>query len=242
MAVDADGVPVNGLEAGDLVGAVGEADFAVDGDVVVIPEQNELVELQVAGKRDGFVADAFHEAAVTAQDIGEVALQVGAEFLFKLALGNRHADGVGDALAERAGCGFDAGRVAIFGVAGGLGTELTETLDLVDRHVLVARQIKQRVKKHRAMTCRQHEAVAIRPERRLGIEFQVTGEENGGDISGAHRQTGMAGIGLLHCIHGKKSDRICHPVVFVARNHGFSVCFRVKGDSFTQLSKKRVDP
>ncbi|MNZ77246.1 hypothetical protein D3C78_957760 [compost metagenome] len=192
MAIDADGVPVNGLEAGDLVGAVGEANFTVDGDVVVVPEQNELVELQVAGKRDGFVADAFHEAAVAAKHIGKVALQVGAEFLFQLAFGNSHADGVGDALAERAGGRFDAGRMAIFGMAGGLGAELTETLDLVDRHVLVARQIEQRVKQHRTMACRQHEAVAVSPERRLGIEFQVTGEKNGGDISGAHRQTGVA--------------------------------------------------
>ncbi len=120
MAVDTDGVPVNRLETGNLVGAVGEANFAVDGDVVVIPEENELVKLQMAGKRDGFVADAFHEAAVAAQYISEVALQVGAELLFQLAFGDCHAHGVGDALAERTGGRFDAGGVAIFRMASGL--------------------------------------------------------------------------------------------------------------------------
>ena len=44
------------------------------------------------------------------------------------ALGERHADGGGDALAERAGGRLDPRRMAVFGMAGGHGAELAEVL------------------------------------------------------------------------------------------------------------------
>ena len=43
VAINADGVPVAGFEACVLVGGVGDADIAIDGDVVVVPQQNKLV-------------------------------------------------------------------------------------------------------------------------------------------------------------------------------------------------------
>ena len=122
VAVDGNRVPARGLETHVLVGRIRDRDRAVDRDVVVVPEDDQLVELQVAGKRDGFLADAFHEAAVADDRIGVVILQVGTEFVSQLAFGNRHADGIGNALAERAGGGLDAGGMAIFRVAGGLGS------------------------------------------------------------------------------------------------------------------------
>ena len=167
---------MNGLEAGNLVGRIRQRDSAVDGDVVVVPEQHQLVELEVTGERDGLMADAFHQAAVAAEHIGEVVLQIAAELFFQLALGNRHADGIGNTLAERAGGGFDAGGMAVFRMAGRLGAELAELLDVLDGHILVARQIEQRVEQHRAVAGRQDETIAVCPERRLRIEFQVTGE------------------------------------------------------------------
>jgi hypothetical protein len=80
-----------------------------------------------------------------------------------LALGDGEADRIGDALAERAGGRLDAGGEVVFGVAGGLGAELAELLDLVDRHVLVAEEIERGIEQHRAVAGRQDEAVAIRP-------------------------------------------------------------------------------
>ena len=79
MAVDQAGVPAGRLEAGDLVGGVGQRHGAVDGDVVVVPEDDQLVELEVAGERDRFLADAFHQAAVAGQHIGVVVDEVVAE-------------------------------------------------------------------------------------------------------------------------------------------------------------------
>ena len=60
------------------------------------------------------------------------------------------------------------------------------------------------------MAGRQHEAVAVGPIRVRGIEFQEAGEQHGGDIGHAHGHAGMAGIGLLHGIHGERADGIGH--------------------------------
>ncbi len=60
-------VPAGRLEARDLVGGIGQRHRAVDRDVVVVPEDDQLVELQMAGKRDRLLADAFHQAAVAGQ-------------------------------------------------------------------------------------------------------------------------------------------------------------------------------
>ena len=50
----------------------------------------------------------FHQAAVAHEDVGVVVDQIVAELGVQDALGERHADRVGDALAERAGGGLDA--------------------------------------------------------------------------------------------------------------------------------------
>jgi hypothetical protein len=79
------------------------------------------------------VADAFHQAAVAQEHIGEVvddgvagAVELGGQQL----LGQRHAHRVGQALAQRAGGGFHAGRDAHLGVARGLAVQLAEVLQL----------------------------------------------------------------------------------------------------------------
>jgi hypothetical protein len=110
-------------------------------------------------------ADAFHQAAVAGEHVGLVVDQPVAEARCQVALGNRHADGVGDALTQRTGGGFDAGGVAVFRVTCGARTDLAEVLQLLDGHVLVAEQVQQRVKQHGAVTGRQDEPVAVRPVR-----------------------------------------------------------------------------
>src|SRR3546814_2317820 len=101
-------------------------DAAVDRDRVVVEEDDQLAETQVAGQRDRLVADAFHEAAVADDAIGVVIDQIVAEAGVQQTLGERHADGVGEALAERAGGGLDAGGVAVFRVPGRAAAELAE--------------------------------------------------------------------------------------------------------------------
>ena len=114
VAVDVgDHVPAVGLEA--LRRVVGEPalDLAVDRDAVVVVEADQLAEPQRAGERARLVRDAFHQAAVAEEHVGVVVDDVVAgpvELRGEQLLGERHADRVGEALAERAGGGFDARR------------------------------------------------------------------------------------------------------------------------------------
>ena len=73
-----------------------------------------LLSLQVAGERDRLLADAFHQIAVGGEHIGVVIDELVAELRGQMPLGDRHADRVGEALAERAGGGLDARRVTEF--------------------------------------------------------------------------------------------------------------------------------
>ena len=115
------------------------------------------------GEVDGFVADAFHQAAVAGDHVGVVVHQRVAEAGVHQPLGERHADGIGQSLAERPGRRLDPRRMAVFGMTGGLRPELAEAHQLIERHVLVAGQVQERVEQHRAVAGGQHEAVAVRP-------------------------------------------------------------------------------
>ena len=210
-----------GLEALHLIDRVGKRQRAVDRDAVVVEQHDQPVELQVAGERDRFLADAFHQVAVGGEHIGVVIDDV-AELGGEMPLGDRHADRVGEALAERAGGGLDAGRDEIFRMARRQRAELAEALDLVERHRLVAGQIQQRIEQHRAVAGREHEAVAVGPVRIGGIELQELGEQHGRDVGHAHRHAGMAGFRLLHRVHGERADGVRHAVMLgAAERSGF---------------------
>ena len=133
--------------------------------------------------------DAFHQAAVAHEHVGEViddveavAVEARREHLF----GERHADRIGETLAERTGRRLDAGRFARFGMSRGLRMQLAEMLDLVDRQV-VAGQMQQRVLQHRAVAVRQHEAIAVGPLRILRVVAEEIVPEHFGDVGHAHR-------------------------------------------------------
>ena len=166
LAVDQLGGPAGGLEALHLVDRIGDRGRAVDRDAVVVIQHDQLVELPVPGHRDRFLRHAFHQVAVGGEHVGVMVDDLLAELGGQHLLRQRHADRGGDALAERAGGGLDALGVEILGVARRQRSELAEMLDLVERHVLVAGEIQQRIEQHRAVAGREHEAVAVRPVRR----------------------------------------------------------------------------
>ena len=89
------------------------------------------------GERRGLVRDAFHQVAVAALRPDVVVEQLEARLVVaggEPALGDRHADAVAATLAERAGRGFDAGRVAVLGMARRAAAPLAEVLDVFERH------------------------------------------------------------------------------------------------------------
>uniref|UniRef100_A0A0N5A0Q4 Transcriptional regulator n=1 Tax=Parastrongyloides trichosuri TaxID=131310 RepID=A0A0N5A0Q4_PARTI len=103
VAVDGLDRPARGLEAGQLVGRVRQRQLAVDGDLIVVPQDAQLVQLQAAGQRNRFLRHAFHQAAVAGDDPGAVVDQILAEARGQMPLRQGEADGVGQTLAQRAG-------------------------------------------------------------------------------------------------------------------------------------------
>ena len=210
VAIDAASVPAGRLEALNLVDRGREARCAVDGDRVVIEQHDQLAQLEVARKVDGFVADAFHEAAIAHERISIVIGNRVAETRVHEALGDCHADSGRDALAERTGRRLDPWSVIVLRMPGGDAAKLPEVLQLLDRHLRIAGEIEQRVEQHGAVAGRKHEAVAVGPVRRARVELQKLREEHGRDIGHAHGHAGMPGVRGLHGIHGQRADRIGH--------------------------------
>ncbi len=223
LAVDQLGGPARGLEALDLVDRVGDRGRAVDRDAVVVVEHDHLVEPPVAGERDRFLRHAFHQIAVGAKHIGVMLDDLLAELRRQHLLRQRHADRGRNPLAKRTGGGLHSLGAEILGVARGERIDLPEPLDLVQRHVGIAGEIEQRIEQHRAVACRQHEAVAVRPGRRAGVELQELREQHGCDIGGAHRQPGMPGFCLLHRVHREPPNRVGHTGVVDLRHERNSV-------------------
>ena len=142
--------------------------------------------------------------------------EIGAENRGEMAFRDRHAHGIGESLAKRASGGLDPGRVAVLGMPGRNRAELTKAFDLLDRHGLVAEEIKECVKQHRSVAGGKQEAIAVGPGRIGRVELQKLGEQDGGDIGRTHRQAGMAGFGLFHRIHGQCANSVGHAVVLRA--------------------------
>ena len=176
VAVDRpDDVPAIGLETLRHVVHVPGLDGAVDADAVVVVQRHQLVQLPGPGQRADLVADAFHHAAVAQEDVGAMvhdgmagAVELGRQQLF----GQRHADRVADALAQRAGGGFHPRGQVHLRMPRGLAVQLAEVAQLAHRQV-VAAQVQQRIQQHRGVAVGQHETVAVGPVRVARVVFQV---------------------------------------------------------------------
>ena len=93
---------------------------AFDRDVIVVVAHDQLAETQMSGQRRGFTRHAFHHVSVAADDVGVMVDDVEAvevEARGEKRFGDREADRVAAALAERPGRRLDAWRVAVLRVA-----------------------------------------------------------------------------------------------------------------------------
>ena len=203
-------MPAVGRKARGHILAHGDVRVALDGDVVVVVEQDQLAQAQRARQGRSLGGDALHHAAVAADGVGVViddresrAVELGRQ----VRLGHRKAHGVGHALAQRAGGRLHAHGVAVLGVAGRPGAPLAERLEVIHRQA-VAIQVQQRVQQRGRMARGEHEAVAVGP---LGVARAVAhlllpqGIGHGGH---AHRRAGMAGVRLLHGVGGQHTDGV----------------------------------
>ena len=203
-------VPAVGAEARGAI--LGESDRGAGGEghVVVVVEADQLAELQMAGQRGGFGGDAFHQIAITDQRVGVVVDDRDAVAVVarrQLCLGDRHPDRIAEALAERTGGDLDAGRVRAFGMPRRAAGPLPELLEVVQRQV-VAAHVQEAVEQRGAVPGREHEAVAVGPSRIGRIAFEIARPQRVGHRRGAERQAGMAAVGLLNHVDGKKTQGV----------------------------------
>ncbi|GJE40924.1 hypothetical protein AEGHOMDF_0083 [Methylobacterium soli] len=205
-------LPVGGAKAGPDILRDRQVGAPVIGDAVVVPQEDQLAEAQVAGERDHLVGDALHQAAVAHEGVAVVVDEIPPELGGELRLGHRHADRVGDALPEGPGGRLDAEMGGDLRVPVAMRAELAEAPDLLDREALVAREVKRGVEQHRAVAVREHEAVPVGPFGVRGVAFEVAGEQRGGDLGAAEGGAGMPVARPLDGVEGEEADRVRHPV------------------------------
>ena len=87
-------IPAIGTES--IRGVVGEADRSrtIDGDLVVVVDEHDAAQAEVAGQRCGLVADALLDIAVGADAVDVVVADVGAQASTNVGFGDRHANSV----------------------------------------------------------------------------------------------------------------------------------------------------
>ena len=227
-------VPAIAEKAHRHVVTEGERGMSLDRDVVVVVDPAQVRQLEMPGEGGGFVRDALHHAAVAAEGVDVVVehREVGpVQVLAEPSARDRHAHARGEALAERARGGLDARGPAVLGVARTLRVELAEALDVVQRdgrcpEPLVLRidrldagQVQKRVEQHRRVPRGEHEAVAIGPDRILGIEAQKALPQAVGDGRHRHRRPRMPRIGLLNRVHGQRPHRIDSELIELRISH-----------------------
>mmetsp|Transcript_5031 Transcript_5031/g.14687 ORF Transcript_5031/g.14687 Transcript_5031/m.14687 type:complete len:429 (-) Transcript_5031:364-1650(-) len=187
----------------------GQGGVAVDGDVVVIVKDDQLAETQVPRQRGGFAGDALLQAPVSADDVGVIVkdrvigVVVGGS---QVAFGHGQADGVGNALSERARANLDSIR-DILGMPRSLRADLPKCLQIFNRQS-VPSQMQHRVLQGARMPIRQHEPVASNP---LGLRRRVLHQFDPQQVRerrAAHGRSGVSGIGTLRLVGGDRADGV----------------------------------
>ena len=168
--------PPVGLEAAGHLLTEGEVGRALDRDLVVVVDRDQLAEPEVAGQRGGLGGDPLLHAAVPKDHVGVViddrmALAVVA--LGQDRLGERKSDRVREALAERTGRHLDAVGDPVLRMPGTAAAELAEALDVIEGDV-VAAEVQQRVLQHAGMSVAENEAVPCAPRRIVRAHPQHT--------------------------------------------------------------------
>jgi hypothetical protein len=119
-------VPAVGLVALGHVLGEGTVGVAVNGDVVVIVDADEVAELEVAGQGRGLGRDTLHQAAIAEEAVGVVVTQGEAGLVEGgggVGLGHGQTDGIGDTLTQGAGGDLDTGSIVGLGVTRSLAVD-----------------------------------------------------------------------------------------------------------------------
>src|SRR5712672_1144396 len=236
------GIPQRALDAIQIVGipdtndvpsirqespgdVFGERDIglAFDGDVIVVVDPAEVIELQVPGDRGCLARDSFHHAAIAAECVNAVSEQfkiwlvvTRGEPLFR----NGHAHTRGHTLSERTGGCFHARGPTVLRVPSAAAPELPERLEVVDRDGGAAQnfifwidgfdscEVQDRVQQSRCVPRGKHEAIAIHPNGIFRVEPQKPLPQAVNRGGHTHRRAGVTGIRLLDRVDGQRPHRV----------------------------------
>ena len=227
--LDALGVPAVGGVPAEHVLRQGDLGVALDRDVVVVVEQDEVAELLVAREARRLRLDALLDVAVRGEDPDRVVERrlarrgVRVEQPALPAGGHRHADRVADALTERAGGGLDPGGVAVLGVTRRAAAPLPVELEVVERQA-VAGQEQLDVERQARVPAGEHEPVPPQPRRVGRVVAQQPLEEQVGGGRQAHRGAGVAGAGLLDRVHRENAHGVDGTLVELVPGQGSGFC------------------
>ena len=136
MTVDHLHMPAVGGITGTDILALAHVEHGVEGDVVGIKENDQVVESEVAGQRGGLGGNTLLQTAVTAKGydvIVEDGVLRGVETGGSHLLRHGVSDGIGNSLTKGAGGRLDPRSLVELGMAGGNAVELAELLYLIER-------------------------------------------------------------------------------------------------------------
>ena len=206
------------LEARPHVVVEGEIRRSLDRDRVVVVDPDQLAEAEVAGERSGLARDSLLHVAVAGDEervVVDDLLRRPVERRREVGFGEREADGVADALAERSGRDLDPDGVAELGVPGRPALPLPELLDVVEAEV-VAGEVQAGVLEHAGVAGAEDEAVATGPVRVDRVVVHDPRVEGVAERGETHRGARVAGVGLLDGVHRQRPDRVDRQLVELA--------------------------
>src|SRR6266478_1965487 len=186
---------------------------SIEGDGVRIVNQDQIIETKMSGECACFGRDTFLHATITRQAddvLIENFVLVRVETRCRHFCSHGDADGIADALSQRASRTFYSRCVTKFRMARRLAVQLPEPFDFRHRQI-VAAHVQPCVKEHAAMTGRKNEIVAIDPTRVVGIMFERIAVEHRSHFGTTQRKPKVTGFRGLHGVHAQSACFVRRP-------------------------------
>ena len=150
---------------------------------------------------------ALHQVPVPADGEDVVIDRLRAEVRTQEALGDGHADAVGESLAQRPGGDLDPRNRVDLRVTGRARSPLAELLDVLDVEP-VAVEEQHRVQQDRRVPVRQDEPVAVGPVGAARVVTQHPRVQDVGERRQGHGRAGMTAVGVLRGVHRKAANDV----------------------------------
>lgn len=182
----------------------------VDRDVIVVVQVDQLAEPKVPGQARRLRRNPLHQVTIAADRVGEMINDLEPRPVIgrrQQPLRQRHTYTRRKASPERTRRHFHAHGMPVLRVPRRLRAPLTKALQLIERQIIPA-EMQQRVEQHRAVAAAQHEAVAVRPRRRLRVVHEELPPEHTSHHRAAHRHPGVPRVRGLNGVHCQRLDRI----------------------------------